>query len=639
MESASFRLHECPELGERYYETRHPSGLRILVCPKDMTTAYAALGVPCGSFDRARGEPAGVAHFLEHKMFETARGGDAETAFAALGAEVNAYTTYDRTVYLFSCTEGRAGSFDRALGALLCMVSGLHITPDSVRRERRIIREEIRMEADDPWEVCANLLLRSLYRSHPIRGDICGTEASVGRITAEILHTAFSARYDRGGMTLAVCGQVTPEQVLAAVDACPALARKPGGQGGTLPAPRPVREPAAVCRERAVRDMRQVTDGTHPDAGASVSKPVFSLGIKDADVHPKVSEHMGEIIAIIQKLVEGGFAYNKDGNVYYRVGAFKTYGRLSKQSIEDLMSGARVEVNDEKENPLDFALWKKRKEGEPYWDSPWGEGRPGWHIECSAMSQKYLGDTIDIHGGGQDLVFPHHENEIAQSEAASGHPFVRYWVHNGYINVDNVKMSKSLGNFFTIRDISKKFDLEVVRMFILSAHYKSPINFSDESLMHAQGGLERLYNVKKDLQFRMEHTKNEALTAEEKAWTAHLADYAAAFDEAMEDDINTANALSSLFELAKDINVFVTDQTSLAALKEAQRIFMNLADVLGLLTKKDELLDEDIQKLIDERQEARARKDFKRSDEIRDLLKERGITLEDTREGVKWKRN
>ena len=219
MESASFRLHECPELGERYYETRHPSGLRILVCPKDMSTAYAALGVPCGSFDRARGEPAGVAHFLEHKMFETARGGDAETAFAALGAEVNAYTTYDRTVYLFSCTEGRAGSFDRALGALLRMVSGLHITPDSVRRERRIIREEIRMGADDPWEVCANLLLRSLYRSHPIRGDICGTEASVGRITAEILHTAFSARYDRGGMTLAVCGHVTPEQVLAAVDA------------------------------------------------------------------------------------------------------------------------------------------------------------------------------------------------------------------------------------------------------------------------------------------------------------------------------------------------------------------------------------------------------------------------------------
>ena len=214
MESASFRLHECPELGERYYEMRHPSGLRILVCPKDMSTAYAALGVPCGSFDRARGEPAGVAHFLEHKMFETARGGDAETAFAALGAEVNAYTTYDRTVYLFSCTEGRAGSFDRALGALLRMVSGLHITPDSVRRERRIIREEIRMGADDPWEVCANLLLRSLYRSHPIRGDICGTEASVGRITAEILHTAFSARYDRGGMTLAVCGHVTPEQVL-----------------------------------------------------------------------------------------------------------------------------------------------------------------------------------------------------------------------------------------------------------------------------------------------------------------------------------------------------------------------------------------------------------------------------------------
>ncbi len=294
MESASFRLHECPELGERFYEAHHPSGLRILVCPKDMSVTYAALGVPCGSFDRTRGEPAGVAHFLEHKMFETVRGGDAEKTFAALGAEVNAYTTYDRTVYLFSCTQSRQGSFDRALAALLRMTAGLHITPESVRREKRIIREEIRMGADDPWEVCANLLLRSLYRTHPIRGDICGTEASVGRITPEILRDTFAARYGRNGMTLAVCGQVTPEQVLAAVDACPGLRRQSARRKTAPPAPRPVREPAAVYRERALQDMRRDAGGSgsgDEPSGAGLSgckpsgcKPVFSLGVKDADI-------------------------------------------------------------------------------------------------------------------------------------------------------------------------------------------------------------------------------------------------------------------------------------------------------------------------------------------------------------------
>lgn len=364
------------------------------------------------------------------------------------------------------------------------------------------------------------------------------------------------------------------------------------------------------------------------------------LGIKEADIHPKVSEHMTEIIAMISSLIEKGFAYNVDGNVYFRVSAFKEYGKLSKQSIDDLVSGARVEVNDEKENPLDFALWKKKKEGEPYWTSPWGDGRPGWHIECSAMSRKYLGETIDIHGGGQDLIFPHHENEIAQSEASSGKPFVHYWLHNGYINIDNVKMSKSLGNFFTVRDIAEKFDLEVVRFFILSAYYRSPINFSDESLRQAQSGLERLYNVKDNLLFKIDHAEKEYADENEKKWQESLSGHIRAFEEAMDDDMNTANAVSALFEMAKDINIHINDETSKQTLKAALDAFMKLADVLGILTKKnDELLDEDIQKLIDERQLARKNKDFKHSDEIRDMLKEKGITLEDTREGVKWKRN
>lgn len=364
------------------------------------------------------------------------------------------------------------------------------------------------------------------------------------------------------------------------------------------------------------------------------------LGIKEADIHPKVSEHMAEIIAMISSLIDKGFAYNVDGNIYFRVSAFKDYGKLSKQSIEDLISGARVEVNEEKENPLDFALWKKKKEGEPYWTSPWGDGRPGWHIECSAMSRKYLGETIDIHGGGQDLIFPHHENEIAQSEASSGKPFVHYWLHNGYINIDNVKMSKSLGNFFTVRDISEKFDLEVVRFFILSAYYRSPINFSDESLRQAQSGLERLYNVKDNLLFKIDHASDEYADKNEKKWQESLSGHIRAFEEAMEDDMNTANAVSALFEMAKDINIHINDETSKQTLQNTLDSFMMLADVLGILTKKnDELLDEDIQKLIDERQLARKNKDFKRSDEIRDMLKEKGITLEDTREGVKWKRN
>ena len=367
------------------------------------------------------------------------------------------------------------------------------------------------------------------------------------------------------------------------------------------------------------------------------------LGITDADVHPRVSETIPEIIEFIQGLIDSGHAYlSSDGSVYYRVNSFKDYGKLSHQSIDDLMSGARVDVNESKEDPLDFALWKAKKEGEPYWESPWGDGRPGWHIECSAMSKKYLGETIDIHSGGKDLVFPHHENEIAQSEALSGKEFAHYWLHNGYINVDNVKMSKSLGNFFTIRDISEKFDLEVVRLFILSVQYRSPINFSDESLRQQEAALERLYNVRNNLSYLLEGDRSASpMTEEEKAWTGELNERLRLFEEDMEDDINTAGALGEMFEMARIINSNASEASTKEALSEAMRIFMIPAGILGILTKKkeEELLDEDIQKLIDERTEARKRKDFARSDEIRDLLKAKGITLEDTREGVKWRRN
>ena len=363
-----------------------------------------------------------------------------------------------------------------------------------------------------------------------------------------------------------------------------------------------------------------------------------ALGICDADVHPKVSDHIEDIIEMISDLIEKGYAYQVNGNVYYRVSAFAEYGKLSGQSPEDLLSGARIEISEEKENPLDFALWKKYKEGEPYWESPWGRGRPGWHIECSVMSKKYLGETIDIHGGGQDLVFPHHENEIAQSEAASGKPFVKYWMHNGYINVDNVKMSKSLGNFFMVRDILKHFDPEVVRLFILSVHYRNPLNFSDVSLNQSQSALERLYNVKNDLIFRLAHVETIDSSAQETLWLRELRDMINEFESAMEDDLNTANAVSILFEMAKLINTHVTDATSEASLKQAYELFMLPAGILGLLAKKQELPDEEIRMLIEERQLARKNKDFRRSDEIRDQLKNQNIVLEDTREGVKWKR-
>lgn len=372
---------------------------------------------------------------------------------------------------------------------------------------------------------------------------------------------------------------------------------------------------------------------------AEYFKDADALGIRRADVHPRVSDHMPEIIEMIKALEERGLAYNVDGNVYYQVDHFHDYGKLSKQSIDDLKSGARIDVNDEKRSPLDFALWKKKKDGEPYWESPWGQGRPGWHIECSAMSRKHLGESIDIHGGGQDLIFPHHENEIAQSEGSCGCKFANYWVHNGYININNEKMSKSKGNFFTVRDIAKHYDLEVVRMFMLMAHYRSPVNFSDELLGQAQNALERLYNAKYQMEYLLENNKTEAAAEEEKTWMDSLAQYKKGFIDAMDDDLNTADAIAAIFELVRDANSHLSESSSREAVKAALNLFEELTGVIGLAAKEKETnLESEIEALIAQRQEARKNKNFALADEIRDALLAKGIILEDTREGVKWKK-
>ncbi len=364
------------------------------------------------------------------------------------------------------------------------------------------------------------------------------------------------------------------------------------------------------------------------------------LGIKDADIHPKVSECIEDIINLISTLLDKGYAYNVDGNVYYRVNAFKDYGKLSKKPIDELISGARIDVNDEKENPLDFALWKKQKEeSEIAFEAPFGKGRPGWHIECSAMSKKYLGDTIDIHGGGEDLIFPHHENEIAQSEGANGKPFVNYFIHNGYININNEKMSKSKGNFFTIREISEAMDLEVVRLFMLSAHYKTPVNFSFEILKQTENGLNRLYNTKYSILEKINLSKNlNPSNKEEDDFILKLEEYIVKFKEAMEDDINTANGISTLYEMAKDINIFILKDVSKSTLEKIYDKYMEIPTVLGILfkEKKEEILEDEILSLIEKRKEARKNKDFALSDEIRDTLLEKGILLKDTREGTTW---
>ena len=367
-------------------------------------------------------------------------------------------------------------------------------------------------------------------------------------------------------------------------------------------------------------------------------KDVEGLGVKKADVHPRVTEHMPEIIGIIKKLEENGLTYNVNGDVYFDTASFNGYGKLIKQNLEDLEAGARVDVADVKKSPMDFALWKKQKPGEPAWESPWGMGRPGWHIECSAMSMKYLGETIDIHAGGQDLVFPHHENEIAQSEGATGKPFARYWLHNAFLNINNEKMSKSLNNFFTVRDISAKYDLEVFRMFILSAHYRSPLNFSDDLLEQTKNGMERLYTAKHNLEYLMSNTEDRSLTEEEAAMQEKLNAYRDRFIEAMDDDLNTADAISVIFDLVRDANANIKVENSKVLVKHAFDLLMELSGVLGLLGRKEESLDEEVEKLIEERQQARKEKNWALSDKIRDDLKAMGVLLEDTPQGVKWRR-
>lgn len=375
---------------------------------------------------------------------------------------------------------------------------------------------------------------------------------------------------------------------------------------------------------------------------AETLKDADGLNIKRATVHPRVTEEMSEIIALIEILIEKGFAYEINGTVYFNTQAYKAYGKLSRKNQDELEAGARIEVDEDKKHPMDFVLWKPKKEGEPYWESPWGQGRPGWHIECSAMAKKYLGDTIDIHAGGEDLIFPHHENEIAQSEAATGKNFAKYWMHNGFINVDNKKMSKSKGNFFTLREVAQEFPYEVIRFFMLSAHYRSPINFSRELMQSAQSGLERIKNAIINLDHLINHAKEEKMTEKEIILSKGLENFENKFVEAMEDDFNTADAISVIFELVKFANVNIDNNSSKEFALAIKNKILSLLNILGLLEKqediKEDVLEEEIEELIMKRQEARKAKNWALADEIRDNLKQRGIILEDTPQGVKWKR-
>ena len=371
-------------------------------------------------------------------------------------------------------------------------------------------------------------------------------------------------------------------------------------------------------------------------------KDMADLNVKPATVHPLATQEIDGMIAMISDLIEKGYAYEKNGTVYFRTRRFKEYGKLSHKNLDDLQSGNRsllVSGVDEKEDPLDFVLWKPKKEGEPFWKSPWSDGRPGWHIECSVMSKKYLGDQIDIHAGGEDLIFPHHENEIAQSEAANGKEFAHYWMHNGFLNIDNKKMSKSLGNFFTVREIGEKYDLQVLRFFMLSAHYRSPLNFSAELMEAAKNGLERIITAVARLDQMLKASTVEELTEEEKTVLSEAEEFVIKFEAAMEDDFNTADAISAVFELVKLSNINAKETSSKTLLTELKKKIVTLCDVLGIITeKKEEMLDSDIEALIEERQAARKAKNFARADEIRNQLLEKGIILEDTRQGVVWKR-
>ena len=365
--------------------------------------------------------------------------------------------------------------------------------------------------------------------------------------------------------------------------------------------------------------------------------------MRPATTHPQATQEICGMLEMIQELIDKGHAYvAADGTVYYRVRSFREYGKLSHKNLDDLEGGKRsllVSGEDQKEDPLDFVLWKPKKDGEPYWESPWCDGRPGWHIECSVMSKKYLGEEIDIHAGGEDLVFPHHENEIAQSEAANGKPFARYWMHNAFLNIDNKKMSKSAGNFFTVRDITAKYDPQVVRFFMLSAHYRSPLNFSAELMEAAGSGLERIRTAVSNLNFLLEKAQAKELSEEEAALLKEAEGYTAKFDEAMDDDFNTADAIAAIFELVKFANTHADENSSPAFLQGLLGQIKELSDVCGLIVeKKEEMLPEEVEELIAKRQAARKEKNFARADEIRAQLREKGIVLEDTREGVKWKR-
>ena len=367
-------------------------------------------------------------------------------------------------------------------------------------------------------------------------------------------------------------------------------------------------------------------------------KDAEGLNIKEASVHPKATENIDEIIKIIEILIEKGYAYSlPNGDVYFSTRQFKNYGKLSGQTIDDLRSGARIQIDEAKKDPLDFALWKAAKPGEPYWKSPWGNGRPGWHIECSAMAGKYLGKTIDIHCGGQDLIFPHHENEIAQSECANNLKFANYWIHNGYINVNSQKMSKSLGNFFTVREISEKYGYEPIRYLMISSHYRSPINFSEEIIMQCKSALERLYNFKENLLFAIKNSSNNR----EDSFSFDLNLYKNKFISAMDDDLNTADALGAIFELVRDANMHILGKPNVCkkTLSDILNLFNELTNVLGILYKEEntgEITKEEIEKLIEKRNNARKEKNWKLADEIRDDLKNKNVIIEDTPSGTKY---
>ena len=373
---------------------------------------------------------------------------------------------------------------------------------------------------------------------------------------------------------------------------------------------------------------------------AECKKDMAALNVKPATTHPLATQEIGGMLEMIQTLIDKGHAYAaEDGTVYFRTRSFAQYGKLSHKNLDDLRGGNRsllVSGEDQKEDALDFVLWKPKKEGEPYWESPWCNGRPGWHIECSVMSKKYLGDEIDIHAGGEDLVFPHHENEIAQSEAANGKTFAKYWMHNAFLNIDNKKMSKSLGNFFTVRDISEKYDLQILRFFMLSAHYRSPLNFSADLMEAAKNGYERIVTCVDNLKFLMEKAGDGQMTDAEAALVQEAKGFVHKFDEAMDDDFNTADAISAIFELVKFANTHAKADSTRAFLEALKEEIVMLSDICGLITEKqEEMLDADIEKLIEERAQAKKEKNFARADEIRDELLARGIALKDTREGVK----